>query len=129
MQLTQFTDNGLRTLIQLASSPERRLTIDDIHRIFSHVRPHLTKVVHRLSQRGFIRSIRGKNGGLELAKAPEAISIGEVVRALEPHFNLLECFDAETNTCPLAGPCRLQHALTKARDAFLAQLDGLSLPT
>jgi Rrf2 family nitric oxide-sensitive transcriptional repressor len=127
MQLTQFTDNGLRTLIQLASFPERRLTIDDIHRVFRMSRPHLAKVVFRLNQLGFIQSTRGKNGGIELAQKPEDISIGEVVRALEPHFDLLECFNSETNTCPLAGPCRLQHALTKARDAFLAQLDELTL--
>ena len=127
MQLTQATDYALRTLIQLACLPDQRQSIDDIQRAFRISHSTLSKVVHRLGQLGYLTTTRGKNGGLQLSRAAAEINVGEVVRAMEPHFHLLECFDTEHNTCPVSGACLLQGALHRAKRAFMAELDALSI--
>lgn len=126
MQLTRFTDYALRALIQMAAQ-EKRLSIADIERAFGISRNHVAKVVHKLGQLGYIRTIRGPHGGLELARDPHAITIGDVVRDFEENMDLLECFNHQHNTCPLVGACILQGALHRARAAFMAELDALTL--
>lgn len=127
MQLTRFTDYALRTLMLLGSTERKRMAIDEIAEAFAMNRQHLTKVVHRLGQLGYVETTRGKGGGVTLAKRPEAIGIGDVVREVETSFDLLECFDPATNTCPAGGRCVLEAVLAKARDAFLAELDFCTL--
>jgi len=127
MQLTQYTDYSLRVLLFLGLHPDRRCTISEISDAFEINRNHLVKVVHNLSSSGWITTIRGKSGGMELSVPPEQINIGAVVRHTEPHFNLLECFDYETNTCAISPVCALRHALYKARKAFMDVLDGYCL--
>ncbi len=127
MQLTQYTDYSLRVLLFLGLHPDRRCTITEISDAFDINRNHLVKVVHNLSSSGWIRTIRGKSGGMVLAFPPEQINIGSVVRHTEPHFNLLECFDYEENTCAISPACALRHALYKARKAFLDVLDSYTM--
>jgi len=127
MQLTQYTDYSLRVLLFLGLHPDRRCTISEISDAFEINRNHLVKVVHNLSSSGWITTIRGKSGGMELSVAPEQINIGAVVRHTEPHFNLLECFDYEKNTCTISPVCALRHALYKARKAFMDVLDDYCL--
>jgi len=127
MQLTQYTDYSLRVLLFLGLHPGRRCTITEISVAFDINRNHLVKVVHNLSSSGWINTIRGKSGGMELAVAAEQINIGAVIRGTEPHFNLLECFDYEVNTCSISPVCALRHALYKARKAFMDVLDGYCL--
>jgi Rrf2 family transcriptional regulator, nitric oxide-sensitive transcriptional repressor len=127
MRLTSFTDYGLRALMRLAGAPERSFTTEEIAREFAISRNHLTKVIGELARHGFIVTQRGAGGGFRLARAPEAISIGEVVRALEERHAIVECFRSDGGACILGGSCRLRMRLAAAREAFLRELERTSL--
>lgn len=127
MQLTLYTDYSLRVLIYLATHPGKRITITQISEYFGISRNHLVKVVHNLGKLQLIHTIRGKSGGLLLALPPESINIAETVRQIEPHMNLLECFDDATNTCPITMQCALKGVLFQARQGFMAVLEQYTL--
>jgi len=127
MQLTTYTDYSLRVLIYLASHDNRRVTITEMADAYQISRNHLVKVVHQLSQNGWITTIRGKSGGMHLAFPPEQINIGTVIRQTEPHMNLLECFDKENNQCSIDPVCSLKRILYQARKAFNEVLDRHTL--
>ena len=126
MQLTRFSDYSLRALIYLGLNRHRRCTIREIADAYGISQNHLMKLVHHLGRSGFVATTRGKNGGLELARPASEINLGEVFRATEGNFNLVECF-AETNTCPIAGPCVLSGVLDEALQAFMEVLDRHTL--
>jgi Rrf2 family nitric oxide-sensitive transcriptional repressor len=128
MRLTRHTDNALRALIYLGiHSDEAPARIADIARRMGMSEDHLAKVIARLAQLGYVETIRGREGGSRLAKRPEDIVVGEVVRATEDNMNLVECFDPATNRCPIAPACALAPALDEALTAFLSVLDRYSL--
>jgi Rrf2 family nitric oxide-sensitive transcriptional repressor len=127
MHLTQFSDYSLRVALYLATHPDRLSSVDEISRDYGISRNHLAKVVQRLAELGVVESVRGRRGGLRLGKAPTELNVGWLVRKTEPHFDLVECFDPETNTCPIAPACGLKGALFQAQRAFLAVLDGYTL--
>ena len=127
MRLTSFTDYSLRVLMFLAADPARRATIAEIARTFEISENHLMKVVHLLGKAGLLANVRGKGGGLQLAKAPEAINIGKVVRTTEGRPMPAECFDRERNGCVITPICKLRHALDEAVKAFYAALDQYTL--
>lgn len=127
MQLTLYTDYSLRVLIYLGIHRDRLATISEIASGYDISRNHLVKVVHNLSIHGFIRTTRGKGGGLNLARDPELINIGDVVRHTEMNFDVVECFNHATNRCPITPVCALKRALYDALDAFLKVLDGYTL--
>jgi len=99
----------------------------DISRAYGISTNHLSKVARLLVQNGFVKATRGRNGGLQLAKTPEEINLGEVVRKSEPHFDLVECFDSRTNTCPIASACALKNVLADAKRNFMATLEKQTL--
>jgi Rrf2 family nitric oxide-sensitive transcriptional repressor len=127
MKLTSFTDYSLRVLIYLAAQPGRRATIAEISASFEVSENHLTKVVHFLGKSGWLANVRGKGGGLRLAKPPEAIVVGEVVRHTEGAALPAECFEAGGGHCTIARICRLRGVLGEAVAAFYAVLDGYTL--
>ena len=127
MRLTSFTDYSLRVLIYLAAQPERRATIAEIAGAFEISQSHLTKVVHFLGQAGLLATVRGKGGGMGLARAPAEIVVGDVVRLTEGAAMPAECFDRTSNTCSIARICRLHGVLQEAADAFHAVLDRYTL--
>lgn len=127
MQLTIFTDYGLRTLMYLAAYPERRCSVREVSEHYGISRNHLVKVVHFLSQLGYIDSSKGKGGGIRLAKPAELLRIGDLVRELEPHMQLVECFDKDTSTCRISSGCQLKHFLAEANDAFIKSLNRYAL--
>lgn len=127
MRLTTFTDNALRLLIDLARPGGGQSTIADIARRYGMSANHLAKVVVRLSECGVLRTVRGRRGGVTLACAPEQIRLGAVVRASEPDFCMVDCFDEAHASCCYRGCCGVQQALARATEAYLAQLDGLTL--
>ncbi len=88
---------------------------------------HLSKIVYELGKLGYIETIRGRNGGIRLAKRPEEIVIGAVVRETEENLSLVECFAAHGNECVLTPVCRLRFALHEALEAFLRVLDAYTL--
>ncbi len=127
MQITRYTDYALRVLIYLAMSPNRQANITEIADFFNISRNHLVKVVHQLGGKGFIKTSRGKGGGISLQHPPEMISIGEVVRSMETHFNWVECFDPVQQRCQLLPSCGLKHLLGRAGNAYLQVLDTATL--
>ena len=129
MQLTRFTDYTLRVLIYLGTHQveDRLATISDIATAYDISENHLMKVVHHLARAGHVETIRGKGGGIRLARAPEKINIGEVVRGAEEHLNLVECFQRAAHPCPIAPACMLSGLMERALDAFLAVLDRQTL--
>jgi Rrf2 family nitric oxide-sensitive transcriptional repressor len=127
MRLTTFTDYGLRVLIYVAANPNRRTTIAEIASAFGISENHLTKTVHRLGQAGFLANVRGRGGGIELARPPAAINVGAAVRALEPAALPAECFDRASNTCAITPHCRLRGVLAEAVRAFDAVLSKYTL--
>ncbi|MCB1930071.1 MAG: Rrf2 family transcriptional regulator [Rhodocyclaceae bacterium] len=126
MHITQHTDFALRVLIYLGACPERRVTVREVSERFEISRSHLMKIVNQLVGDGFVEGTRGKGGGLRLKRPPEEIVVGDVVRRMEPGFDLVECFRADSG-CLLASGCRLKGAFKHALDAFLASLDGVTL--
>jgi Rrf2 family nitric oxide-sensitive transcriptional repressor len=127
VQLTWFTDYGLRLLLYAAVHPDRRITIAEVASAYQISRDHLMKVSHRLTQLGLISATRGRGGGVQLAADPASLRLGAVVRALESDMNLVECLNPLTNTCRISPACRLKGALVRARRAFLESLDEQTL--
>lgn len=127
MQLTSFTDYALRVLIYAAVRPASRCLTADVAAMFGISRHHVVKVVNELRHLGYLETTRGRAGGFTLAKSPERIRLGDVVRRTERTMTLVECFDREANTCPLAPACGLKGVLNEAFDAFLAVLDRYSI--
>jgi Rrf2 family nitric oxide-sensitive transcriptional repressor len=127
MQLTTYTDYALRVLMYLAIHDDRLVTIAEMASAYGISKNHLMKIVYQLGQAGFIETVRGRGGGLRLHQSPGHVALGHVVRQMEPHFTIVECFDATTNRCPITPACGLSHVLGEARDAFLAVLDRYTL--
>jgi Rrf2 family nitric oxide-sensitive transcriptional repressor len=126
MRLTMMTDYAMRMLIYVAQHPERLCTIAEIARYYSVSEPHLMKVTHRLAQSGWMETVRGKNGGMRLAQAPEQINLGAVVREMESDFALVECLDGGTR-CVLSGLCGLTDVVQGALVQFLSHFDQYTL--
>ena len=125
MRLKIFTDYSLRMLIFLASKPDRRATIAEIAVAFDISESHLTKVSHELGKARILANIRGKGGGLRLAKEPGEINIGDVVRITEGQARTAECFETDS-ACRLS-VCELRPLLEDAVAAFYAFLDRHTL--
>ncbi|MBS1062687.1 Rrf2 family transcriptional regulator [Gluconobacter wancherniae] len=129
MRLTVHTDYALRTLIFLGTQPQTRVSIRDIAQAYGISENHLVKVVHRLGQGGFIHTMRGRGGGILLARDAKDICIGEVVRYTEDDMALVDCDGKNANgrPCALRPACVLRGALREALGAFLAVLDCYTL--
>lgn len=127
MQLTRFTDFSLRVLIHLGAHPDNLATVAVLAGEQGISRHHLTRVVHQLGIKGYIETLRGKGGGFRLARRPDQIRIGDVVRDMETGFELAECFRPGENACRLLPACALKPVLAEAGRAFLASLDRYTL--
>ncbi len=127
MQLSKFTDYALRTLMHLAVTEGHMLTTRQIADIHGAKYNHLAKVTQWLVREGYVASLRGRTGGLRLAKPTDAINIGRLVRNLESQSDLVECLRPDGGNCVLAPACGLTSALRDAQDAFFASLDRLTL--
>ncbi len=127
MQLTRFSDYSLRVLLYLAAHQDRLVSVDEVSRAYGISRHHVVKVVQRLVDRRLVLSARGRGGGLRLNRPPHEINVGALVRATEPHLNLVECFDRDANTCPIDRACGLKRVLQDAQRAFLDVLDRSTL--
>lgn len=127
MRLTFHADYALRLLLYLGLKPGQVVTVGQVSDAYGISRNHLIKVAQALGRLGYVDILRGKTGGLRLAQAPEAINIGQVVRQTEPSFDLLECFDPATNTCPIISACALKRIVKEAQVAFMATLERYTL--
>lgn len=127
MRLTAYTNYALRTLVYCALHPNQLVRIQDIADAHGISRAHLLKAARQLGQLGFLENVRGRAGGVRLGMTPEDIVIGEVVRHTEGDLEIVECFNAGTNTCPLIGVCKLSNLFRNGLRAFLAELDKVTL--
>jgi Rrf2 family nitric oxide-sensitive transcriptional repressor len=135
MRLTAMTDYALRLLMHVAQHPERLCTIAEVARAYGISEAHLMKVTHRLALGGWLETVRGKGGGMRLARPAREIRLGAVVRAMEPDFALVECFGAGTcaepgaapSSCRLDGCCSLAGVIAGALRSFIQYLDDHTL--
>lgn len=127
MRLTTFSDYTLRVLMYLALNREELATIPVIASAYGISESHLTKVVHQLVRAGVVESVRGKGGGIRLAQPPEAIRIGQIVKASEGNAPIVECLGEERSACCIAPVCKLTGILVDAFDALYASLDEYTL--
>lgn len=127
VNLNLRTDYSLRLLVYLAVHPGETVTVPRVAEAYAISSNHLTKVAQALGTTGVIELVRGRSGGVRLAKAPEKIVLGQVVRRVEGDQVLVECFDAKTNTCIISPVCGLKRVLGEAQQAFYAVLDRYTL--
>ncbi len=127
MRLTVYTDYGFRLLIYVGLKKDALCTIQDVANAYGISKNHLMKVAYHLGRHGFIETVRGRNGGLRLARPASDIKLGDVVRALEDDLTMVECFAPQTNQCQIARVCGLRGVLGEALAAYMAVLDRQSL--
>ncbi len=127
MRLTLHTDYALRVLMHVAVKDDGLATIPEIAGAFAISRGHVMKVVQQLGHAGYLETIRGKGGGLRLARAAAAINLGAVVRTMENELGVVGCLQGPEGYCRLERGCILRRALGEATDAFLAALDRYTL--
>ena len=126
MRLTTMTDYALRMLMYVAQHPQRLCTIAEVASAHAISETHLMKVTQLLGQRGWLETVRGKGGGIRLARPPADINVGAVVRDVEPDFALVECMGVDDH-CRLSRACRLSGVIHGALGSFLGHLDGYTL--
>ena len=130
MRLTTYTDYTLRVLMYLTLKYEsgELVTIDQIATAYAISRNHLTKIVHEMSVQGLLETTRGRSGGMRLARPPEKISIGEIVRWAEDDFALVECHTTgQESSCAIYKACNLKKGFRRALEAFMRELDAMTL--
>jgi Rrf2 family nitric oxide-sensitive transcriptional repressor len=127
MKLTFYSDYSLRLLMYVSLNRDGLVTIQEVADAYGISKNHLMKVAFELGRKGFLETVRGRGGGLRLGRPPEKIGVGEVVRAMEEDFTMVECFDPKANQCVITGPCRLRGALSRALKAYFAVLDEYTL--
>jgi len=127
MRLTSYSDYSLRLLMYAALKGDGLVTIQEVSDAYGISRNHLMKVALDLGRNGFLETVRGRNGGMRLARKPGEIGLGAVLRTTEEDFNTVECFNTRSNTCVISGHCRLKGALARALKAYLEVLDEYTL--
>jgi len=120
MHLTKFTDNSLRVIIYVSANADRKVNISEIAEVCAIPRNHLTKVIHTMATKGLITTTRGKGGGISMARPPNQLKVGEIIRAMEGVGEIINC---ETPQCPMARLCELRSILHKGQNAFFAAMD------
>ncbi|MFO0927162.1 MAG: Rrf2 family transcriptional regulator [Gemmataceae bacterium] len=125
MRLSLFTDYALRTLLYLASHA-RRATVREVADFYGISADHVAKAVNLLARLGYLRSVRGIGGGIELGRAPETIRLGELIVALEGNMHLLECVGC-SGVCAIESFCKLKGVLARAEQVQREYLDSVTL--
>ncbi|WP_092810448.1 RrF2 family transcriptional regulator [Roseivivax marinus] len=127
MRITKRSNIAMRVLMYCAARPGQRITKSAIAESCNASEHHLGQIVNQLAQLGYLKTWRGRYGGIALAQAPHEVRLGPVFRAFESDSPIAECFDPTTTTCPLVGACRLRPALAMAGNAFYSMLDAITL--
>ena len=127
MRLADYTDYTLRVLMYCAARPQQLVTISELAEHHGVSRNHLMKIVTDLGRQGVLETTRGRGGGLRLRKDPAKLRVGDLVRASETDFRLVECFDPRTNQCTLTPSCRLKGLFNAALRAYFKELDAMTL--
>lgn len=127
MRLTVYTDYSLRLLMYLALKDDGLATISEVAKRYGISKNHLMKVAHELGVAGYVETVRGRSGGLRLARPAASIGLGEIVRRTEPDLAFVSCMKPVDGPCAIRPSCVLKRAIERARDAFVAVLDEYTL--
>jgi len=127
MRITKRTNIAFRVMMFCGTNRDRLVTKSEIAACCNTSESHLAQVINRLAQLGYLRTQRGRAGGVALARPMEDISVGDIFREFDAGSAIAECFADVDNTCPLVSACRLRRALADATEAFYAHLDGMTL--
>ena len=127
MRLTLQANYAVRTLMYCAANPDKPSKVPEIAATYGISETHLFKVMKVLVDNDFIKTIRGRNGGILLAHPADEISIGAVIRAAEENFHLADCFDPAKRDCPLIDSCSFNRVLSEALQAFFGVLDAYTI--
>jgi Rrf2 family transcriptional regulator, nitric oxide-sensitive transcriptional repressor len=127
MRLAEYTDHTLRVLMYCAADPDRLITVGEMAESHEISKNNLMKIVSDLARQGLIETSRGRSGGVRLLKPASEIRIGDVVRATETDFRLVECFDERTTTCTMTASCGLKGVFDRALRAYLRELDDATV--
>ncbi|MFZ0219671.1 MAG: Rrf2 family transcriptional regulator [Candidatus Aquirickettsiella sp.] len=127
MQLTRYSDYSLRALLYLSQMPKNTATIVEIADFYKISKNHLVKVVHHLADLGYIKTLQGKGGGVQLVPAARDRTLAEIVKKTEPNFYLVECFNTTRNDCIITDHCRMQKIFHHALKAFFQVLERYTL--
>lgn len=127
MRLTQQTSYSIQTLMYCAINRTGPSRIRDIARAYKISELHLFKIMHVLVESNLIETLRGRNGGIRLARGADKITLGEVVRATEGSLDLNDCMSERGHVCAVGNNCGLGGALNKALGAFFSVLDDYTI--
>jgi len=127
VQLTSYTDYAFRTLIALACVAPEKLTVGEISDSYGISLNHLLKVVQKLAELGYVETTRGKSGGVRLLAEPSSLTLGAIVRGMEPELGVVPCLRTDQRPCVIAPACKLKSILHEATNQFLRTLDEQTL--
>lgn len=127
MRLSQHSDYAFRMLIRVALRAPALSTVEEVAQDLRLPATHLHKVAQTLARHGYLHTVRGRGGGLGLARPPEMVRLGQVAAVTEPDFQIAPCMSASGDDCPIYDACILRTALSNAGEAFLAELDKWTL--
>lgn len=127
MRIASYSDFALRLLMYAAVKHPAYVTITEVSKAYGISKNHLMKITHELALAGYLDTLRGRNGGLRLAKPAKEINVGHVMRLTETGSALVECFDPATNRCVITPACKLRHVLHDALEAFFKKLEQTTL--
>ncbi len=127
MRIASYSDFALRLLMYAAVKHPAYVTIAEVSKAYGISKNHLMKITHELALAGYLDTLRGRNGGLRLARPAREINVGHVVRLTETGSALVECFDPATNRCVITPACKLRHVLHDALEAFFRSLEKTTL--
>lgn len=127
MRLTRQSSYALRTLMYCAINAPELSRVSEIARAYGISELFLFKLIKPLVENRLLETVRGRHGGIRLAKAASEISLYDVVQLTEENFALAECFEGGDTNCPLVAGCDLNAALHEALEAFFEVLRSYTI--
>ncbi len=127
MRVTLFTEYSFKVLLYLSGKGEPLVTVNEIASECHMSKNHLVKVIQNLVHSGFVKSVRGKHGGIRLAREPKLINLGDVARQTGMNLDEVDCFDTSGGDCPFVNDCKLKYVIHNARRSYMATMDGYTL--
>ena len=127
MRLTMRANLAMRVLMQCAVNHPKVIRAGDVAQACNASANHVAQVVSQLAGSGYLRTLRGRGGGIALGRPADTIQVGKVLHLIEREVPLAECMAGDQNTCPLCAVCRLKDALSRAMDAFYRELETVTL--
>lgn len=127
MRLTRQTNYAIRILMYCAANEGKLSRIPEIASAYGLSELFLFKILQPLVENKLVETVRGRNGGVRLARAADTITLFDAVRVTEDNFAMAECFETDSSDCPLVDSCALNEALRKALGAFFEVLSGYTI--